>query len=238
MQANEIGREGRTYLKVKIKSLDEEIRIIRKELGKLNKRKDFLNRERRELDSVIENASEERTKEALRKSPEVQENRDKYEECMYLRSSLAGHMVDPVKSEYRAALLALAFCKGKPYASVERYTRNIPNFSRVETLARRYGAMRFGRDPIQKDKMDEAWLTWYRDAMEHIYISGGGVPHRSEKEAQEGKDKRIQALLNNPNGKIVRSYASDPFRLQKEVDEGVAELRPKEPERQKFLGIF
>ena len=119
-----------TYLKVKIKSLAEEARIIRKEEQK-----------------ALRKASYHR-----RKQDETQTN-----EAYNLYYNLKLHRHHPVGTESRAALIAYGYLRGLKYSQIEKpknamilnkikinskdeYTRIIPN--RAYTLICKYGPIK------------------------------------------------------------------------------------------------
>lgn len=119
-------------LKVKIKSLAEEARIIRQE--------------------------EERAK-GRRKCPsgvhpdhKVFLGRDDE-----LRMELRGHRVGIVRSEQRHSLLAYAFLRGRPLAKVEAKCEAPPDWSRVAKLVEKFGVVGKG---AAHSKQAEEFATW------------------------------------------------------------------------------
>ena len=105
---------GISYLRVKIKSLAEEARIIRKE-------------ERKALDH-----SDRATYEGLRK-----------------------HRTQDVRGEARAAQLAYAFVRGRPYAKIETRPDPLPwNFRfvllRVAVIANKYSKLTVTKNDIER----------------------------------------------------------------------------------------
>jgi len=85
---------GIPFLKVKIKSLAEEARIIRKE--------------------------------------------EKREANKYHKRELRDHRIGTVRDEARAAQLAYAFLRGKPYYTLEAKVHSEPNWKRVKDLVVKY----------------------------------------------------------------------------------------------------
>jgi hypothetical protein len=90
------------------------------------------------------------------------------EEALHPRSSrehqsLSHHRREVVSREQRAALVALAFVRGVPYAAVERnprcnrrpFDRPGPDWSRVAKLASRYG-----RTNLAEKQVWEAIVAW------------------------------------------------------------------------------
>jgi hypothetical protein len=79
------------------------------------------------------------------------------------RQSLSHHRREIVAREQRAALVALAFVRGVPYAAVERkprcnrcpFDRPGPDWNRVSKLADRYGQTNLAERPLW-----EAIVVW------------------------------------------------------------------------------
>lgn len=213
-------REGQFYLKVKIKSLDEEIRIIRKEMHKARKSREHYKA---------------RAKAAEEGSEEAKNFRQYQADFTWLEGGLADHMVCPVKTEFRHALLALAFIKDQPYAQVERYTRRQPNWERVERLGKKYGGLNCS---FQPEDPAPAWEKWYRTALEHIYISGGGIADRKEKDAAEGREFRAQQIAEHPDWKLERTYRGNLRLVQPEAKPPEKDIPPQEeaaPAKRNFV---
>lgn len=107
-------------LRVKIKSLAEEARIIRFE-------------ERKALRSM----SWERKQDPTKTPP-----------SHWTYSSLYGHRTFDVRGEARASLLAYGFLRGVPYEAMEATCRddNRPNWTRVESIAKKFGRNDFDQE--------------------------------------------------------------------------------------------
>jgi len=75
------------------------------------------------------------------------------------RQELVAHRTGPVRSAARHNQLAYAFLRGLPYRAVERRTEDPPNWSQVETLARRFGPAR---------PWAPSWETWLASARQHL----------------------------------------------------------------------
>ncbi len=108
--------DRRIHLKVKIKSLAEEAKIIKQEARKLKV-------EARRLDHAHGNP-------------------DLAKKLRWQVNSLLYHKDFPVGNEARHSLLAYAVLRGKPYFVVEAKCRedNRPSFKKVEEMALRFGA--------------------------------------------------------------------------------------------------
>jgi hypothetical protein len=118
-------------LKVKVKSLAEEARIIRKEEHKAKRSKRW-------------HAERQQTEQA--------------EKYARLRNSLYEHRLDVVRFECRAAELARAFIKGTPYRKVERNTHDGPYQmgriqGRVQKLVNKY------HDKAVTPSMIQQWMN-------------------------------------------------------------------------------
>lgn len=100
------------YLKVKIKSLAEEAKIIRKE--------------------------ENKAKASFRWLRNKQGKEQEYEDQFFLYHSLRAHRKEPVGTEARAALIAYGFIRGKKYKQIE----DIKNPSKHLITKRYYDAKR------------------------------------------------------------------------------------------------
>lgn len=188
-------REGSFYLRVKIKSLSEEVRIIRHEMRKTKKSYKYLKAKAKEAGEQPDTSSQ----------TDLRVEADRFG---WAHNSLVRHMADVVKTEYRSALLALAFLKGKPYSSVERFTRKRPDWGRIERLVKKYYPMRFFNDPHPRQaEMDELWNKWLQEAREHIYVTHSCQPHLTEKMASEGIEDRRQKLAEaKESGKPLYAF--------------------------------
>lgn len=103
----------KSYLRVKIKSLAEEARIIRLEERRLLERASR-GRDRQGLESWLQGIDQERN-------------------GLYL------HRIRDVRGEARAANLAYAFVRARPYAVVEPAGSSPIPFNRVADLVAKYG---------------------------------------------------------------------------------------------------
>ena len=103
----------KTHLKIKIKSLSEESRIIKKEESKLNEKMKFV---------VTETTSKEK------------DIKNKY---LWEINELRHHRKEVVGKETRLSLLAYGFLRATPYLKMENTTRldNKPDFQRVRHIA-------------------------------------------------------------------------------------------------------
>lgn len=101
----------RTHLKVKIKSLAEEARIIRKEEFK-----------------AVKDISSPRLSEDTREKKEL------------LRQSLYDHRTGIVRSHARNNLLAYGLLNGTPYSQIESKCKVNPDLTEVTQIAKRFGA--------------------------------------------------------------------------------------------------
>lgn len=108
--------DRRVHLKVKIKSLAEEAKIIKQEARKL--------------------------KAEAKKLDHAHGNPDLAKKLRWQVISLLDHKDFPVANEARHSLLAYAILRGKPYCVAEQKCRedNRPSFKKVEEMARRFGA--------------------------------------------------------------------------------------------------
>ena len=118
----------KSYLRVKIKSLAEEARIIRTE-------------ERR----LLNRAARARDRQGLE---------DRLAAMDTERNGLYLHRVKDVRGEARAAHLAYAFVRGRPYAVVEPSGSSAVPFNRVADLIAKYGYI---ARATATDKL-KAWL--------------------------------------------------------------------------------
>lgn len=174
-------REGIHYLRVKVKSLDEEIRIIRKEMRKLRSSVNFL----KEKTAVAETAVLKTDLESL------------LDDRRWVFQSLRNHMDGVVKTEFRSTLLAMAFVKGKPYSTVEKYCRNQPNWARVEVISKKYAATRCPdgyAKAAQASQIALEWQVWYQAARDHIFVSGGGYADLHESLVTSDRERRALEL--------------------------------------------
>jgi hypothetical protein len=102
--------DRRTHLKIKIKSLAAEARIIRDEVTKIKK--------------SSKRCKDEDTERTLR----------------WRAESLTDHRKGVVREEARHSLLAYGLIRNIPYSVMEEKCREKPNLKKVEEMARRFGA--------------------------------------------------------------------------------------------------
>lgn len=123
----------KVYLKVKIKSLTAEAQMIRAEERKCN----------------IGCRARVRLRRLLRKSNSLPpEDRARYERWIKAPSEnamkafwgLRYHRIADVRHEARAAHVAYGFLRGRTYEQVEGSAQSSPNWERVESLVKKYGA--------------------------------------------------------------------------------------------------
>lgn len=108
-------------LKVKIKSLSAEARIIRHQEYKQRdsaRRIKFTGKKKVDAQREIEQAS-------LRR----------------LNEELHLHRVGNVREESRHSQLAYGFLRGKPYKAIENFSYEMPKWAKVEAIAQRFGVM-------------------------------------------------------------------------------------------------
>lgn len=154
------------HLKIKIKSLASEARIIRHHESKALTNARVARVRRRLQEAGLENAAVERIAKRAAKvlgrrfvdfdahvdkcsveyldTPALQKAsrqgpHDLMETFMNQYDSLRGHRVGVVRSEARHSLLAYACLRGRPYISVEASGRVEPDWDRVATMAVRFG---------------------------------------------------------------------------------------------------
>lgn len=117
------------YLKMKIKSLSAEARIIRQE-------------EHKELKFGR------RCKTLNLKEPYTTKHYSNY-------FRLHGHRTEDVRSEARHSLLAYGFLRGRDYLQMEQSAHTKPNFGRIEKIASRFSDM----DKREFAQRFEEWKT-------------------------------------------------------------------------------
>lgn len=103
--------DKRVYLKIKLKSLLEEAKIIRKEQGRAQRSYKWC--------KVHED-----------------ENTADY---MFMRIDLERHRRYTVRPEARATLLAYGYLCSKPYEVIEQRSKKLIPFDRIESMVKRYG---------------------------------------------------------------------------------------------------
>lgn len=119
------------YLRVKIRSLAEEAKIIRSEERKIS----FEVKERHPRRTL-----------STEKDP--------------VFFGLRQHRVEDVRREARASLLAYGLLRGRVYEQIERSCHEMPDISRVRDLVQKYGADRNLpiRDKAAMAKFIEEWV--------------------------------------------------------------------------------
>lgn len=122
---------GLTYLKVKLKSLSEEAKIIRKE----------------------------EVKAALRARNAISEERRN--SSLEVHSGLHAHRAGTVKPEARATSLAYGFLRGRSYDQVEGATiRPVPRYikNRAAKMVGKYGNFETVKEVVVVAKQFEQWF--------------------------------------------------------------------------------
>jgi hypothetical protein len=77
--------------------------------------------------------------------------------------SLRRHRAE-LRAESRSAMLALAFLRGRPYATVESVSRTEPAWQRIQRLAVSFG----GGGTDGGAEMAARWQAWQADAVAHF----------------------------------------------------------------------
>lgn len=122
---------NRTYLKVKIKSLAEEARIIR--------------HQERSFKARARAAKKTETKQAL------------YGTFWGLK----GHRIVDVRNEQRSTLLAYGFIRGRRYSQLEQKCERKPNWKRVKEIVAKYGdSSKFTVNKMWHEAVDHNIDAW------------------------------------------------------------------------------
>lgn len=137
-------QDKRHYLAVKITSLAQEARIIRK-------RERHSGRILSYLEWLGKRDPEKYTEERWQKWRQGR-NSD-------LREGFTHHRLHVVRPEARDSQLAYAFLRGKAFAKVEPTARTIPNWANVHGIVDRFGPV------IGRNKVAENFKLWIADAM-------------------------------------------------------------------------
>ena len=137
-------KKMRAYLKIKIKSLAAEAKIIRAEEQKYKRRKP-------KKDEIATLGTRAKKRGISRLVPGSVPNT--------IFWGLRSHRIHDVRWEARAACLAYGFLRGHNYSEMETKCYKLPNFLRVEELAMKYGE---GDSRNNKQKFSE-WLDGARN---------------------------------------------------------------------------
>lgn len=122
------------HLKVKVKTLAAEAKIISKERRKLKGWTDFLSA------TSSKKHQKGKPKPEPRKTDKIPENAQvMYDEAMFERSSLWQHHKRHLAPEARATHLAYGCLRGVPYEKMEQGAYNFPDLSRVERMVLKFG---------------------------------------------------------------------------------------------------
>lgn len=129
----------KVYLKIKIKSLAEEAKMIRREERKQNPGHRARVRARRILSGhrnpvMKEGMTVEQVHARARKIL-----RPANEKAMDSFWGLRFHRTEEVRDEARSSHVAYGFLRGRPYKTVENSAKTEPDWTRVEQLVKKYG---------------------------------------------------------------------------------------------------
>lgn len=131
-------------LRIKIKSLADEARIIRHEEDRALGRKAI-----RRVRGPVPN-----------KKLRFEWGRTGRKPDLVLYCDLRAHRRDVVRKVARTALLALAMIRGMPYARVERDALAAPDWAEVRKVAERFGAVRdYEAEPFYDKVGEAAWAA-------------------------------------------------------------------------------
>ena len=131
-----------TFLKIKIKSLAAEAKIIRKEALKVR-------------------ASGRRLSALKKLGHDVQE--DWIENHYASFRELEAHRKWDVREESRASGIAYAFVRGKDYARMEAANSSPAPWETAKRLAKKYGP-----NIVENENFDTRWTKFYSDAKAHL----------------------------------------------------------------------
>lgn len=132
-----------TYLKVKIRSLQEEAKIIKHEESR---HKHYTSVEI--LDSRTNTAKN------------IAKRRPIHPDSVGLVNGLATHRKQVVRSEQRCTLIAYGFLRGRTFAQIESSATSEPNWSRVEKMITRYAFSK-----------REEFAQFVKDAKAHVEVN-------------------------------------------------------------------
>ena len=175
---------SKTYLKIKIKSLAAEARIIRSEERKFCVQK----RPKQSPASEGAHAPEEGAPDVVSQAAKTSAPAEGHNSNAAsrrsgdnpIRNGLYRHRVDVVRAEARSAQLAYGFIRGRTYAQLERSCVEPPNTSRILKLIVRYGTLPESVPYREREAWAKAALkAWLEDG-------GPGLskPEKVEKTAQ------------------------------------------------------
>jgi hypothetical protein len=136
-------------LKIKIKTLQAEARIIRQEEQKLKARSDE--------EKAYRRAARLFAKGKLRKEPVLKGALQKEEtkrRKRRLRMDIRDHRKGDVREEARISHLAYGFMKGIPYKAMEQKCREEPDWGRVMSCVERFGGDPYGLKTWRGEKPD------------------------------------------------------------------------------------
>lgn len=128
----------KVYLKIKIKSLAEEAKMIRREERKQNPGHRARVRARRYLAGKTKACASHETH--ARKQAEAKKVlRQRSEKAMDAFFGLRHHRTIEVRDESRSSHVAYGFLRGLDYKRVENSAKTEPDWTRVEQLVKKYG---------------------------------------------------------------------------------------------------
>lgn len=122
----------KAYLKIKLKSLAAESTMIHRE----ERRHNIGHRGRVRIRRQLAKATDLTEAKRARLERRMQKPSDK---AMTAFWGLRHHRIWDVRNESRSSHLAYGFLRGLPYNRIEGNTKTVPDWSRVETLVRKYG---------------------------------------------------------------------------------------------------
>ena len=134
-------------LKIKIKTLQAEARIIRHEEQKLKSRSNE--------EKAYRRAARLYAKGKLRKEPVLKGKPQKEETARkkrWLRMDIRGHRQGTVREEARVTHLAYGFMKGIPYKVMEQKCHEYPDWVSVRSMVSRFGGK------MSENQLD-AWIS-------------------------------------------------------------------------------
>ncbi len=169
---------GTTELKVKLKSLAAESRIIRLEEQRAKNGYRWAKHELGKLDDRPHTEAETAALE------------QQHEERVRTFWSLRVHRKGTVGYAFRTAHLAYGFLRGLPYRALESSQTDKRGWSYVMDEARS-NAARFGGKAFDP----EAWKAWVKAAEEHLE-EGAKEKARKEKEAREARERALLAAAS------------------------------------------
>jgi len=158
------------HLKIKLKSLTAEARIIKKEEGKLKRFIDFLNERPHKKHKKDEKKPEPRVFKLPENAKELLDN-------AYLdRWNLRDHRRAVLRREARNTHLAYGAIRGIPYSEMESKAFNFPDLKEVERMVLRYG--KGGHNALLS-----LFAKWQEEAITHY-----------NKEGNKNRDKKAIEL--------------------------------------------